>query len=111
MIKATDLRLGNWVLNPSTKKPVQITSMDISDIENNYKEREPIPLTEELFNKINVPDIESDFGGSGSFNYSDNGKLYLNDCDGGKIGKPIEFVHQLQNVFYFLQGEELPITL
>ncbi len=50
-IKASELRLNNWVAMPSSGLPVQITAMDISDIQSNLKNRLGIPLTPEILLK------------------------------------------------------------
>jgi hypothetical protein len=39
---------------------------------------------------------------------ANNGKFYLwNDADGYRFGPEIKYVHQLQNLFFALTGEEL----
>ena len=36
-------------------------------------------------------------------------QVVLKDCNDGIIGQDIKYIHQLQNIYYFLTGKELPI--
>lgn len=122
-MKASDLRIGNYVnewLNndsPNDKKIQKVITVEYSDIficsddSNRYS---PIPLTEDWLEKFGLvcdkdadefeewynPDVESWF--------------ILKDKVGGyyyPYGSSIEidFVHQLQNLYFALTGEELTL--
>lgn len=125
MIKANELRLGNWIYN-GIREPFQTNGETI----NNFDVGQailglftPIPLTEEWLVKFGCETRRTNSGhaylsfekinpktdyGSGFELYEDG--LFLCDCDGGRIGNKIEYVHQLQNLYFALTGEELTIS-
>ncbi len=103
-MKASDLRVGNWVSKHG--EYYQITSATIVSLERGESDAEPIPLTEEWLLK---------FGFKRHPNYSywfcgriilviDNGVYFLCDVD---MRIDIKYVHQLQNLYHALTGEEL----
>jgi hypothetical protein len=113
-LKANELRIGNWISNPHTKKDSQATIENISDIQNGFMQRVGIPLTEEWLLK---------FGGY----YEDGcclitvGKIVIRThlpnmkqtafyayVDSLLI-KRIETVHEAQNFVFALTGNELTI--
>lgn len=76
----------------------------------NYRDMSPIPLTEEWLLKMGFEkDGEGDWQkGDFAFTLGSEGlKLFM---EYGFINPPIKFVHQLQNLFYCLTGEELKLT-
>jgi hypothetical protein len=119
MIKANELRIGNIVERNGLN--VRVTSIGAKDsmTDGGYSELkniEPIKLTPEILEK-------ADFVG-GYENYYDHKKLeglqiqidengcwLLNDEFTQYYGKPFKYLHQLQNLFYSLTGEELNIEL
>lgn len=50
--------------------------------------------------------IESDYNAEIELNETG---LFLRDCDGGRIGVEIKYIHQLQNRYFTLTEEELTI--
>ena len=80
-----------------------------------------IPLTEEWLLKFGFERFRGmykPFELPGNYNPSfqitdekTNGNeiVYLTDCDDGRIGNPILYVHQLQNLYFALTGKELEI--
>lgn len=116
MIKASELRIGNWLtleyLN-GKKRNVQIIEIGIKDDFLNF---EPIPLTPEILEACG-------FEREGITSLSLDGfPLYLKiiensvECWGfhyvGKLIKiPCQHLHQLQNLFFALTGEELRVEL
>lgn len=113
MLKANELRIGNAVLNPSNNQICFISSMDISDIENRYKERNPIPLTPEVLEKFGFNQwSEGNWktrhelninGWSEKFNYYQPYSILSTFC--GSV--LIKYLHQLQNLYFALTGTEL----
>lgn len=126
MIQANELRIGNLVLMDG--KEVGI----ISEIRSNHSKviyqgevngnistrfsliefirLEPIPLTEEWLVRFGFrKTFDSPFE---DFEWSDN-NLQLSekfDCYLGKFTQPIKYVHNLQNLYFALTGEELKLT-
>jgi hypothetical protein len=112
-MKATELRIGNWVQFKYTETPVRIT---LGDFVREYKDEhlddyEPIPLTEEWLVKFGFEKDDGIWehkelmwsceisGDDDSFNFK---RLGLDiPCIG------IFYVHQLQNLYFALTGQEL----
>ena len=104
MIKATELRIGN-LLEARIKKynnseHISITASGLMDIfsngEKSFTEYNPIILTEDWLIGLKLPiefGIGKDIGGI--FYWINGAKKYL------------KYVHQLQNLYFALTGEEL----
>lgn len=120
MIKASELRIGNWVMNPNTKTKHKISSIDLNDMELKYKEREGILLTQEILEKCAF----TKHSNSNEFwnhwvakNGWDIGEWVHNSKVAGFEEKgvcywvenyvAIRYVHQLQNLFFALTNEEI----
>jgi len=114
-MKANELRIGNWI-NHKYSPPSFIVSVINTFNENTVngielEDCEPITLTEEWllkfgFEKSGEPYIIENFA------VEENGLnwyLYMYDEENGcdvNIGI-IQYVHQLQNLYFALTGEEL----
>lgn len=123
MIAAHELRIGNW-LNPAEPEfkgqYFQIKSGDIKHIEEGMQryQYEPISITPEIliaagfkqsdefahFYRLEDFDIEFCFGGC-YWVVDDRG-----DNEGTKA-RQIYYLHQLQNLYFALTGNELTIKL
>lgn len=118
-IKASELRLGNFVYegrNTVKVAPVHIVDQSVSDLRGD-NHLLPIPLTEEILLKCGFDDlgqfgfgiggfhVESTANFRGTFNYS-----YCYRVISREIA-PIKHLHQLQNLYFALTGEELKIDL
>jgi hypothetical protein len=106
MIKANELRIGNWVKFPFTgpEQVGEIIRLEQDSGENNeyyissindrfprhIKTIEPIEITPEILGKVK-------FKGYGFNVYS--------------ALKKINYLHELQNIYFALTGEELEIEL
>jgi hypothetical protein len=127
---ANELRLGNWInvggnsINTyQTYKPRQITANGIKAIEEENEERpdavlsiwQPIELTEEWLLKFGFKthdkhDYFIDISDSSVFHfwfsvYSGDGFYYIDAFD-----IKLKYVHQLQNLYFALTGQELIIN-
>ena len=123
-MKATELRIGNWVDADIVKKQMQVTSIldkgvNCKELGLLYDMIEPIPLTEEWLERFGF-EIECLAANDCR---AVKGDFYITlDHDGSTvIGYPtsigmrnkwmfvqdIEHVHQLQNLYFALTGEEL----
>lgn len=122
-MNAAELRIGNWIYLFSKYKPYQIMNgHHIGEIQDApmFFEAKPIPLTEEWLLRF----------GFEKFNHSVKEYWAINDFEieihcnkfpvricGGEsaphltqfIGHGTKYVHQLQNIYFALTGEELKI--
>lgn len=125
-IKANELRIGNWVYGSSGKKLIKIDYIKFDRIgmrligegyagliSESYEETiafsKPIPLTEEILLKCGF-EKESDAYTYKYFELSYDFYCAVNSCE-YTIGEKINSVHQLQNLYFALTGEELKINL
>jgi len=117
-MKASELRIGNLVYNKE-ENIVYVNTNHLTlllyGIENEFK---PIPLTEEWLLKFGLEDKKTcfnlsrkeilghDFGDFAVSKYDDTqmkvwrGHKYIGVCH-------VQYVHQLQNLYFVLTGEEL----
>lgn len=139
MIDVKELRIGNYVYYPhmenGTLKGVGVVSSICETVEENelgsvtlrhekiialnLGNIEPLTLTKDWLNKLGFPNKQipyiedshrygelTNFNLKNGFWYADSG--YFARCN--KINyNPIKYVHQLQNLFFDLSGEELTI--
>jgi hypothetical protein len=122
-MKATELRIGNLVKynDGGIFKVIGIYNFGLDvedDIESTYMEYEnfsPIPLTEEWLLKfgfeINRQTKEGNniwrcYSEEGFFEVEQIGSSFFLD-DNNCYGTKINYVHQLQNLYFALTGEEL----
>lgn len=133
-MKANELRIGNYVYDRGGKL-LQIDwfeknkvcmrmwteskIMELHPMTEEFEYCQPIPLTEIWFNKFGIRGV----GLSGNmFIYKDafdNGSRFIIEWDGESFYPEIDFaqcswaelkyVHQLQNLYFALMGEELKI--
>lgn len=119
MIKANELRIGNWIYYNGKLSKIDLT--DFRDIlEDNYEINyyKPIELTEEILLKSKLKPTSEDFFG---IKISKKGFLEINlkpkrtiiFFDGVYFIelKNIKYLNQLQNLYFALTGKELEINL
>jgi hypothetical protein len=131
-MKANELRIGNLVdLGNRIAKIIEISNLScvVVDLEEtqdtieDYERTKPIPLTEEWLYKFGFKDIDK--GDNDYITYTDSNHDYYLQIDVRKRdGKysildnsfddlrdfsmvDISYVHQLQNMYFTLTGEEL----
>ena len=127
-MKANDLRLGNWLYESDRSKfPMQVYAVGNNWVqldfegnegdcfEHNDKELYPIPISAELIAKILPQEgIESIHKYVSIINVRfrlSGNKLYL--LKDGKLYSmrvEVHYVHELQNLYYTLNGKELKIN-
>ena len=118
-MEANELRIGNWVRwdyeesSEGNVYPVEY-GYELDDIKNNPNIVKPIPLSEEWllkfgFNKVS--DIWEFWKNSGwdlrQHKLENKWWLFYNGQDLDCVR--IDYVHQLQNLYFALTGEELTI--
>jgi hypothetical protein len=108
-MKASELRIGNWIYNNAIKANQQVTVHTLVNMVEFDAQYEPIPLTEEwLADKTgySVVFLDSNLWVS----KKNDGNFYTTDDFDDKISfYPIYHVHQLQNLYFALTGEELEL--
>jgi len=96
VIKASELRIGNWVESTLTQSNIQVeyVSYEITEY------CKPIPLTEEILLNSNLKHFELR-------SWQDGYSVYDNE----HCITEVKYLHQLQNLYFALTGEELKIEL
>ena len=119
-MKATELRIGNWVKwnyeerSDGNAYPVEF-GYELDDIKNNPNIVKPIPLTEEWLVKFGFEykdgylTLELGYFSGSNFIYWIGDVLNLFCKSGMMLTNNIKYVHQLQNLYFALTGEELKI--
>ena len=111
VIFPTDLRIGNFIfadLYGETKILVESICSKNNDVFNSttgeipFTSLKPIPLTLQLYIEIEIQLIRKGF----SYGF-EKGKLTLYLSDEWEFES--EFLHQFQNLFFFLSGSELTV--
>ena len=121
-MKENEIRVGNWLNDPRKYDPkffpktengwFKATARDIQYAD----EFDPIPLTEEILLKCGFTYIKETFSYHDKFHniyISTIGEFVFSPfCsnDGDCLIK-IQYVHQLQNLYFALTGQELEINL
>ena len=129
-MEATELRIGNFIYKQIPKKDTQLQLVEVLSIDGSFefldvknsesyitekcslKAFEPIPLTEEWLGKFgfDIKDKDRLDWVKGAFNLErsneDNNKFCF-EVYSHYI--PLDYVHQLQNLYFALTGEELKL--
>lgn len=99
MIDIKELRIGNAVLDPIGMEK-EVSLQVLQKIERGFKYT-PIPLTPEILEKCGFEKCSCGGWKHGiHISKYDNGKLYYKTVI-------IKYLHQLQNLYFALTGEEL----
>ena len=114
-MKANELRIGNWIQTNISKEPVKVLGVKKGEILDSgvwdYTTRyEPIPLTEEWLLKFGFEKIRGVYwfvrGAYFEYEGFDTWTLYQDEQD---YLTDLKHVHQLQNLYFALTGDELTI--
>jgi hypothetical protein len=120
-MKATELRIGNFMGTHNKGEEDKVLIINAQNIlteaksnKQGYSRYRPIPLTEEWFEKFDFdktiveeyPIFQKDF--LTIEYYSDKSIVYFGGIDVART--TIQYVHQLQNLFYSIANEELTLT-
>jgi hypothetical protein len=112
-LQANELRIGNWVEHNQPKRGYYTTVQKSTFSVNVEKLFKPIPITERWLLSFGFQ--------KGRFDYLKNNleisKLnngifdaYCTDLESSVFISEIKYVHQLQNLYFALTGEELTIN-
>jgi|DEB0MinimDraft_10_1074344.scaffolds.fasta_scaffold03054_9 hypothetical protein len=120
-MKASELRIGNWVYISNVGE-VQVEGVDYGIMHNIHRYEEDsvvgIPLTEEWLEKFGFEKVTDKDNVYGRHFYRLNQVDIFWDLDDGgwlpfgfNVSNSVDFcyVHQLQNLYFALTGEELEI--
>jgi len=111
-MKATEFRIGNLLELPNGQ-PVQISIDSLKEIESGIHPYQKIPLTEEWLLKFGFEKIYEYYYKGRFFieNLFDNRftfRITINNAESAHANS-VKYVHQLQNLYFALTGEELII--
>lgn len=120
-MKANELRIGNWVRKENYSPEFhKIEIEDFAILERSHNFYQPIPLTEEWLLKMGFELSGHQLGeeySRGNFSmyyyngdYPDYEGEILASCFNGN-NVEIKYIHQLQNIYFALTGEELTIKI
>ena len=119
MIKANELRIGNWIERGGNGEHYQATPETISDLSGNRIEPKPIPLTKEWIDKYLTKNIQESV-----WYITDNVVIPIHSHDNtfsvcitylGSLYMQqetiihIKYIHHLQNLYFAITGNELTI--
>lgn len=104
MIKASELRLGNWV--SCEGKPYQVNMNILQSFTVSPVWMDPIPLTPEILEKCDFDEWGFQIVRKDGY-ISIQANQYIMDEE-NEIAT-CEYLHQLQNLYFALTGEELEI--
>jgi hypothetical protein len=119
-VKAQELRIGNWVELKNSGR-LKVDADNIGDVVNNPAIFNPIPLSPEVltacgFEKIGedgyiIYEFEDEKNPNEGFRveYEGEGYAYYYPSNTA-MDVQINYLHQLQNLYYCLTGEELNYT-
>ncbi len=116
-MKATELRIGNWVMYSSK---IQVNENKIRECVDHPDRFVPITITEEWLERFGFEkDEEYDEGGLVDYRWIlMNGSLEfvsfwnseeITGVNQPQTGVDVEYVHTLQNLYFALTGQELTI--
>lgn len=120
---AQELRIGNWVLGHSYKMalgfvPAKISMLGTKRVQldrangGQYENIKPIPLTEEILLKCGAVEQSYHWDFMGYFWKFEAGSLIFHDENYYGSHLPgCDFLHELQNLYFIIEGEELDISL
>jgi hypothetical protein len=115
MIKANEIRVGNWVKAVRSDCWYQVNKQNFSAYVDNIH-TEPIPITNEILEKcgfdyvdhysciIDIWEFKKAVGGGAIFHYNSENSPRSRQVT-------LRYLHQLQNLYFALTGKELPISL
>jgi hypothetical protein len=118
MIKANELRVGNWITSQYKEKPFKVTGGLIAAMDDGMDEYslEGIPLTPEILGRAGFEEIYKSpmhttfYKDKISYYFWHKTNKQYADMGGNQYDH-IKHLHQLQNLYFALTGEELTLDL
>ena len=107
-MKANELRIGNWVYFNGNLENIDLDSFHGIATYDCFDSYKPIPLTEEWLEKFGFEEHGNYFEKSIFRVFTTFRGFYLFIGESYEYGT-IDYVHQLQNIYFALKDEELTI--
>ena len=125
-MKKNEVRIGN-ITDKGRVKYLFSHGIILGDgITFNFDELKPVPLNDEWMLKLGFKKVKNngyingyeyirkidsvEFNGIGKFNYNKTGEIIVTvDCRGNYICNNLNYVHQVQNLYFALSGTEIKI--
>ena len=117
-MKATELRIGNWVHDPNGKgadKTIRFKMISNWEVLNTakWKPYQPIPLTHEWLEKFGfdvyqLKNRKRGYRNNFNINLFKRGDIKIS-YKHRQLSIDLKYVHQLQNLYFALTSEELQI--
>lgn len=116
MIQPTELRIGNCFADLGKYYKATSRDLDNYDRQTGMTPYNPIPLTEEWLMKVGFVKINTSSDQFGVFEYHHAGTMFMGRwCNGlfhwNGLDIKLPYLHQLQNLYFALTGEELKIEI
>lgn len=114
-MEARELRIGNWIQDKWSTIPSKVWIIDTTETSTQTKSK-PLPITEQLLLDFGFKRHHDDYSNEVIFikNVPNNTEfewgVYPNELGSGiKVNNRVllRHIHQLQNLYYALTGEEL----
>lgn len=124
-LKPSELRIGNWVMydrnelvedpfaKPEPMYPYRIESGEDIDLGVRGGHYKPIPITGKILRAARMVKLSDNQWAIGSFELIKLGSLYYPHISlvQATLSKGMKYLHQLQNMYYCLEGKELEVKL
>lgn len=116
-MKATELRIGNWVdalCGNGTYVEDQVDSGVYIDLFKDIGKAKPIPLTKDWLLRFgfeldaDAPEFDNEYF-KGPLSINIPSVVFMGGGDNFNLNIKMEYVHQIQNLYFALTGEELTI--
>jgi hypothetical protein len=105
-MKTKELRIGNYLLHDGYF--IKSYGLDgFLNIIKNIDNYEPIPLTEEWLLKFGFEQVGFNYYLNGFKIFFDSDSYFYELRDEGMMDKHLEYLHQLQNLYFALTNQEL----
>jgi hypothetical protein len=111
-MKPNQLRVGNWVIGIEENDYYQVTSATITMLERGEGSHiRPVPINQTWLRQLKFENcINGWWSKDEMLNFKlndDSNEIYLRGSDTNLANYPIDYVHELQNLYYAIFGKEI----
>ena len=112
IMKPNQLRVGNWVIGIEENDYYQVTSATITMLERGEGSHiRPVPINQTWLRQLRFENcINGWWSKDEMLNFKlndDSNEIYLRGSDTNLANYPIDYVHELQNLYYAIFGKEI----